>query len=87
MPTTSNASSVSPARRHRKSSSRPHRTLGIRFYEQRQQLSEKWNVPLAGPGPSNQIGFVDEFHYDAPGTDALCADFAPALEQALKGGG
>lgn len=61
-----------------------HRTLGIRFYEQRRALSEQFGVPLVGPGPSNQIGFIDEFHYDAPGTDALCADFAPALEDALK---
>lgn len=63
-----------------------HRTLGVRFYEQRQTLSEKGGVPLVGPGPSNQIGFIDEFHYDGPGTDALCADFAPALEEALKKG-
>lgn len=61
-----------------------HRKLGVRFYDQRQRLSERLGLPLAGPGPSNQIGFIDEFHYDAPGTDALCADFAPALELALK---
>jgi hypothetical protein len=63
-----------------------HRKFGVRFYEQRQQISERLGIPLVGPGPSNQIGFIDEFHYDAPGTDALCAEFAPALEEALKGG-
>lgn len=64
-----------------------HRKLGGRFYAQRAQLSERLDVPLAGPGPSNQIGFVDEFHYDAAGTDALCAAFAPAIEAALKSRG
>jgi hypothetical protein len=64
-----------------------HRKLGVRSYEQRQRISERLGLPLAGPGPSNQIGFIDEFHYDALGTDALCADFAPALEQALTAGG
>lgn len=61
-----------------------HRKLGIRFYDQRRRMGERLGLPLAGPGPSNQIGFIDEFHYDAPGVDALCAEFAPPLEQALK---
>jgi len=60
-----------------------HRQLGIRFYEQRQRIGERQAVPLAGPGRSNQIGFIDEFHYDAAGVEALCADYAPAVEQAL----
>jgi hypothetical protein len=64
-----------------------HRKLGVLFYQQRQRIAEHFGLPLVGPGPSNRIGFIDEFHYDAPGTDALCADFAPAVEQALKGAG
>ena len=50
---------------------------------QAQKLSEKLGVPLAGPGLSNDIGFVDEFHYDREGTLSLCDDFAAALEPLL----
>ena len=62
------------------------RTFGPRFYAQRRQLAARLGVALPGPGPSNQIGFVDEFHYDAAGVDALCAAFAPALDEALRHG-
>ena len=60
-----------------------HRELGRRFYEQRRRFCETGGFVLAGPGPANAIGFIDEFHYDASGTDALCEEFAPALEIAL----
>jgi lysophospholipase L1-like esterase len=41
-------------------------------------------VPLAGPGITNTLGFIDEFHYDADGTRALVDDFAKELEPLLK---
>lgn len=63
-----------------------HRKLDRWFSDQRHELCEKLGVPLVGPGPVNQIGFIDEFHYDAAGIDALCADFAPAMDEALKRG-
>jgi hypothetical protein len=47
-------------------------------------VADKLGVPLAGPGITNAIGFIDEFHYDADGTRALCEDFASALEPLLK---
>lgn len=40
-------------------------------------------VPVGGPGHGNAITYVDEFHYDAPGVQALANDFAGALEQAM----
>ena len=40
-------------------------------------------VPLAGPGLTNDLGFIDEFHYDRGGTRALCDDFAAVLEPLL----
>ena len=46
-------------------------------------MAEALGVPLAGPGRTNNIGFVDEFHYDREGTIALCEDFAAALEPLL----
>jgi len=61
-----------------------HRKLFGRFCDRRQRLAERNGVPLVGPGLSNQLGFIDEFHYDASGVEALCEDFAPALEDALK---
>lgn len=64
-----------------------HRNSRIPFYRERQTIAGRLGVPLAGPGPGNQIGFIDEFHYDAAGIDALCGDFAPAVGEALGRGG
>jgi hypothetical protein len=41
-------------------------------------------VALAGPGITNTLGFIDEFHYDADGSRALVDDFARGLEPQLK---
>ena len=41
-------------------------------------------VPIAGLGQSNDIGFVDEFHYDRDGTRALTESIAPGVEAILK---
>lgn len=60
-----------------------HRTFVGAFHARRQQLAETLKVPLAGPGISNDIGFIDEFHYDRDGTRALRDDFAAALEPLL----
>lgn len=53
------------------------------YHGRRQKLASALGVPLAGPGSSNDIGFVDEFHYDRDGTRALCDDFAGAIEPLL----
>jgi hypothetical protein len=53
------------------------------YHERRRTIAEKIGVPLAGPGKTNNIGFIDEFHYDREGTRALCDDFASAFEPIL----
>ena len=53
------------------------------YHARRKAVAEALGVPLAGPGRTNNIGFVDEFHYDREGTIALCEDFAAALEPLL----
>ena len=60
-----------------------HRKFVSNYSDMRQALADKIGVPLAGPGPVNDIGFVDEFHYDRDGTRALCEDFGKALEPLL----
>lgn len=53
------------------------------YSEQRQSVANALGVPLAGPGRINNIGFIDEFHYDRDGTRALCDDFATAIQTLL----
>lgn len=54
------------------------------YSDTRRALAERRGVPIAGPGISNQIGFVDEFHYDKEGTRTLVEQFAPGVEEALS---
>ena len=61
-----------------------HRKFVGRFYARRAELAENFGVPLAGPGPSNSIGFVDEFHYDREGTRSFCADLTAAIEPLIR---
>lgn len=53
------------------------------YNAQRVSIAHAMNVPLAGPGLTNDIGFIDEFHYDRDGTRALCDDFAGAIQTLL----
>ena len=46
-------------------------------------MAKKLGVPLPGPSFGNDIGFVDEFHYDREGTRALTDYFARGIEQVL----
>lgn len=63
-----------------------HRRFVGDFYARRAALAEKLRVPLAGPGAANELGFVDEFHYDREGTRALADEFATAMEPLLADG-
>jgi hypothetical protein len=54
------------------------------YHARRKAVAAKLGVPLAGPGKTNSIGFIDEFHFDADGTRSLCDDFGNALEPLLK---
>ena len=64
-----------------------HKKFADAYFGRRKELAERLNVPLAGPGGTNDIGFIDEFHYDREGTRALCDDFAAAIEPLLSAGG
>ncbi|MCL6729092.1 hypothetical protein [Sphingomonas hankyongi] len=61
-----------------------HKRFATDYSNRREGLAGRLGIPLAGPGMSNDIGFVDEFHYDREGTRALCDDFAAAIETVLR---
>ena len=61
-----------------------HKRFVADYHTRRKTVAEKLRVPLAGPGITNKLGFIDEFHYDADGTRDLVNDFAKALEPLLK---
>jgi hypothetical protein len=60
-----------------------HKRFVADYHGRRKKVAEALKVPLAGPGKTNDTGFIDEFHYDIEGTRALCDDFATALEPLL----
>lgn len=60
-----------------------HRKFVEDYHSRRQAVAASLGVPLAGPGKTNDIGFIDEFHYDREGTEALCDDFAAGLKPLL----
>ena len=61
-----------------------HKRFVIDYHSRRRTVADAVGVPLAGPGKVNTLGFVDEFHYDRGGTQALCNDFAAGLEPLLR---
>ena len=60
-----------------------HKAFVVDYHTRRKTVAEKLGVPLVGPGKTNDLGFIDEFHYDRDGTRALCDDFAKGLEKLL----
>lgn len=60
-----------------------HRRFVQDYHSRRREVAEALKVPLAGPGLSNSIGFIDEFHYDREGTAALADDYARAIAPLL----
>lgn len=60
-----------------------HKEFVGQFYDRRASLAGALNLPFAGPGPSNDIGFIDEFHYDRDGARALAGDFAHAIRAVI----
>jgi hypothetical protein len=60
-----------------------HKQFVDDYHGRRKALADTLDVPLAGPGKTNDIGFVDEFHYDREGTRALCDEFAKAIAPLL----
>ena len=60
-----------------------HRTFVADYHTRRKSLAEALDVPLAGPGITNDLTFIDEYHYDRGGVAALCDDFANAMDPVL----
>jgi len=60
-----------------------HKAYFTRFCEHRNALAAKLGVPIAGPGPKNDLSYVDEFHYDRPGAARIAADYAEAIGNLL----
>jgi hypothetical protein len=60
-----------------------HKRFVEDYHSRRKSVAEALGVPLAGPGKSNDIGFIDEFHYDRQGTVDLTEYFARAIEPLL----
>ena len=60
-----------------------HRAFVGAYHERRKTVAQRLGIPLAGPGITNDLGYIDEFHYDREGTQSLCEDFARAIEPLL----
>lgn len=60
-----------------------HNQFVDEYGDRRKAVAEALGVPLAGPGRPNNLGFIDEFHYDRDGTRSLSDDFARAIEPLL----
>lgn len=61
-----------------------HKEFFPKFLERREEIAARTGVPLAGPGPHNTLGFIDEFHYDEDGMRMLSQDVTKALQPILK---
>jgi hypothetical protein len=60
-----------------------HKKFVDDYHSRRKFVAEKLGIPLVGPGRSNDLGFIDEFHYDRDGTRALCDNFSKAIDAVL----
>lgn len=61
-----------------------HSTYVEAYSARRLAVASNLSIPITGPGLSNNIGFIDEFHYDREGTAALCQDLSRSIEPLLK---
>lgn len=62
-----------------------HKRFVVDYHSRRKEIADRSGTVLAGPGKTNDLGYVDEFHYDREGTRALCNDFARGIEPLLAG--
>ena len=60
-----------------------HKRFVEDYHGRRKKVADRLGVPLVGPGKTNDLGFVDEFHYDRDGTRALADYYAAGLEPLL----
>lgn len=61
-----------------------HKDYVRAYHDRRQAVAKSLGVPLPGPSFGNDIGFVDEFHYDKQGTRDLCDYFGQGIESVLR---
>lgn len=53
------------------------------FWSTRRDLARSRRIPISGPGRVNDLGFVDEFHYDNEGTRSLVDQMSLAIDEVL----
>ncbi|HMJ05844.1 MAG TPA: hypothetical protein VK474_06265 [Chthoniobacterales bacterium] len=58
-----------------------HRKFDEGFYLRRKKIADKMQVPLAGWGMTDQLGFVDEFHCDRDGIRVLAGSVGDMIER------
>lgn len=61
-----------------------HKAFAAQFYERREAVADRLGIPLAGPGRTNNLSFIDEFHYDEDGTRAFTAELAEAIAPLVR---
>jgi lysophospholipase L1-like esterase len=61
-----------------------HRAVAPRFYKQRERTADQLGVPLIGPGASNDLSFIDEFHFDEVGARQVADELAAAIRPLLR---
>jgi hypothetical protein len=59
------------------------RKINPPFYARRKAVAEKFGIPLAGWGLSDQLSFLDEFHLDREGTRLLTDAVGDTIEPLL----
>jgi len=61
------------------------RKFNAPFFDKRQELARRFNLPIAGVGLTERLSFIDEFHLDADGmkvlSEAVADTVAPLLEK------
>ena len=60
-----------------------HRSFVRDYHARRRALASALGLDLPGPSFGNDIGFIDEFHYDREGTRDLTEHFAHSIEPLL----
>lgn len=60
-----------------------HRKFVRTYHDRRRAVADNLGVPCPGPSFGNDIGYIDEFHYDRQGTIDLTEYFARDIEPLL----
>ena len=60
-----------------------HKAFVGQYLDRREAIARKLEIPLVGEGRVNDLTFIDEFHYDEPGAEAVANDIALTLQTLL----